>query len=87
MGGLLGAARRGGLIDKMVPQVGRNGPDVPPVERGAATLAVRRDPKTWVNLGAHLLYGVSVQIVVEEMLQQRDHRATVDAGRHPTRVG
>jgi hypothetical protein len=39
------------------------------------------------NIAAHLAYGLSVQLVTEELERQPNRQATTDAERHATRVG
>jgi hypothetical protein len=39
------------------------------------------------NIGAHLLYGLAVQLLADEPPRQADHRRTSDAERAATRVG
>jgi hypothetical protein len=43
--------------------------------------------ETAVNLGAHVVYGLAIQLLSEELADQRDRRATSDAERFATRVG
>jgi hypothetical protein len=40
-----------------------------------------------VNVTAHVIFGVAVQLLTEELTRQRDHRETSDAERHAARVG
>jgi hypothetical protein len=40
-----------------------------------------------VNIGAHLAFGLAVQLLSEELAEQDDRRATTDAERFATRIG
>ena len=57
-----------------------------PLLRIARPLWRSRGAENAINLVAHVLYGISVQLVSEELSQQ-NRRATSDPERHAARVG
>jgi hypothetical protein len=55
---------------------------------GVARPAWRSTPmESAVNVGAHVVFGLAVQLLSEELAHQHDRRATSDAERFATRVG
>ena len=88
------AARRAGVIDKMVPQVveqwtlDRTGMESSPASKRIARPAWKSTPQeNLTNVAAHLAYCLAVQLLTEEPPRQPDRRPTSDEERHAARVG
>lgn len=94
LGGIYGAmsilrlaARRAGVVDKMVLQVveewtlDRTGMESSPASKTAHHVL------DLTSLAAHLAYGLAVQLLTEEPPRQPDRRPTSDEERHAARVG
>jgi len=81
------AARRAGVIDKMVPQVveewtlDRTGMESSPASKTAHHVL------DLTNLAAIPAYGLAVQLLTEEPPRQPDRRPTSDEERHAAHVG